>query len=814
MLATDASKLLSKFDDKFSGMEEDDCKDEHLNTGANAPSSVVPGRVDGSSKVNASEDLSGEEVSGGDMDSSDDDGVGGTNEPEQEKNGVLESGDEEDEDGEDEEMVDEDEEGEDEEEEDGEGDEDEDDDGEEEEEEEEEEVEMAVEEAGDVRRSSSPSKGPAQNAPPTGPGRGRRRCPECSSICKANQPTCFQCGKRFFTPGRKRRGVQGGWGTRRVKRKRLSNENPVAEVEVDDLVGLSRVPYVTLNGRRRWRKFCFSCQMFCSAEKSKCPTCGSEVKRNYNYRQPSTSAIDDEDDSAKRGSLRRRGQPSSPENGAEDEAGSANGSNNEEEEAEDGADNQTEVDLKDRRRRFCRPCNKTLPPTALQCPDCGQPVKRKYRRRAPVVTRQPTSRRRAALVARATTLTGTPRHRQEVEEAQSLLQGDASVKGSKWCSRCQKFAMPLVTHCPDCGKELKRIYRKRSSIWQHQQVQQQLTRRRALRSLGASDLGSSQRFPWSRPVTSLVHNRTQRFVSSSPTRPVVYSDRLSVDGDRAVTRGTELVQHVIPTLTPGVNFNDLTCSPTADFDRPLSPSEVEFVPRMSLATEQERELITQCMLDIKMAIPQHDMADILSNTHQRHQVCLQKASNEFDDVDREYYTEKECCETLAEQLKTLKQNIEAMSLTVETTGQDVVRLQSLEHETSHQVQLFRHVVEQMDERHQACSKEIAEFSTSKSSTSATASTNPNPSSLDPSNSTVPQPGSTHRPASTTGFQQPIKSLKEQVTLNSTVHLDVTHRPTVNGTAVAWYLIFFFLFYIFFNLFFRIFSSSRLVCRTR
>ena len=59
---------------------------------------------------------------------------------------------------------------------------------------------------GKFEEESSQDISASVNAPVPGPGRGRRRCPECSNIVKSNQPTCNECGKRLFTPGRKRRG--------------------------------------------------------------------------------------------------------------------------------------------------------------------------------------------------------------------------------------------------------------------------------------------------------------------------------------------------------------------------------------------------------------------------------------------------------------------------------------------------------------------------------------------------------------------------------------------------------------------------------
>lgn len=129
----------------------------------------------------------------------------------------------------------------------------------------------------------------------------------------------------------------------------------------------------------------------------------------------------------------------------------------------------------------------------------------------------------------------------------------------KWCSRCQKSAPPLVTHCLICGKELKRVYRKRSAIWQQnqqQQAQQQQERMQERRKAGIKGLAgiaggcevtgnNGQHLNWSQRynLTSFIPDDEHMASGIDGSRPVVLPDEVEVRGGRAFVRKAELKRH-------------------------------------------------------------------------------------------------------------------------------------------------------------------------------------------------------------------------------------------------------------------------------
>ena len=132
-------------------------------------------------------------------------------------------------------------------------------------------------------------------------------------------------------------------------------------------------------------------------------------------------------------------------------------------------------------------------------------------------------------------------------------------QNGKWCSRCQKSAPPLVTHCLICGKELKRVYRKRSAIWQQnqlQQAQQQQERNQERRRAGIKGLANiaggyevtgsnGQHLNWSQrySLTSFIPDDEHMASGGESGRPVFVSDDVEVHGGRAVVRKGELKRH-------------------------------------------------------------------------------------------------------------------------------------------------------------------------------------------------------------------------------------------------------------------------------
>lgn len=285
---------------------------------------------------------------------------------------------------------------------------------------------------------------------------------------------------------------------------------------------------------------------------------------------------------------------------------------------------------------------------------------------------------------------------------------------------------------------------------------------------------------WSRRynLTSLVSSRSHSFASNSPSRPVVFTDRLSMDGDRAVTRGTELVQHTAPTLSPAAPYADLTRSVAApDGEQQLSPVEVDILPQTSVASEEERELITQCMLDIKTAIPQHDLTEILTSMHQRHQLCVQQSSSDFEELDGEWHATKEHCEMLSERIRELEEGMAELQHEVDSGLERVHQLTTLHRETSHQAQLYGRIAARFLEHYQTCTNALSERSRPASMPSVSRSTTP-------SSSTIAEglfSSEKLRKMATLNVdpQQPLDSLKEHL---ASSRLKAEGLP--NGTAVV------------------------------
>eukprot|EP00117_Sycon_ciliatum_P020306 scpid44302/ scgid5297/ len=560
----------------------------------------------------------------------------------------------------------------------------------------------------------------ASNVPVPGPGRGRRRCPNCSTILKSKQPNCTHCGKRLSTPGRKRRsGFPGAYG-RRMKRKRLEAkeqqmEQQMVEVEYDD--DKQTIP---TERPRRWRRWCTNCQAACTSTAVTCPRCGNTNLRETGQDAPMAMGTADDDNDG-------------------DDVDDMNDGGEEAMEAGHGDDAEQDDCPKPKgaRSKWCRHCALYMPENCTECTACGRPVKRKYRRRCANISSRPaTSKRRAALVARATTVSGQPRHRTDVDD--HLGNGDNSEQGmgsgptgGKWCSRCQKTAPPLVTHCLICGKELKRVYRKRSAIWQQNQqnqVQQQQERLQERRRAGIKGLAGvaggyevtgsdGQHLNWSQRynLTSFIPDEEHVSTAGDGARPTMMPDSVEVRGGRAVLRRAELKRH--ESYMPR-NANEAVgiVGEQPMLRRPI----VDLPPRPTQATEREKLHYAQCFLNIKMGVSQSDLIGVITEARHRHQSSIDSSARSFEDVDAEYQATKERTTHLECESKSLEMRLASLKQQLSAGRKEVRRIGRLARQTEQQANLYTRVAHRFHKRLFACTELLEDNTVATSSSSASA----------------------------------------------------------------------------------------------